>query len=119
MRSRLFPWRVRPGLSAAVIARDPGEGPATAERKESGIVHNNDPTVHDGPQVAFGGVKHSGLGPVLADARPSRSLPSCGGSAGNAPCAIVPAEEAPADVIDCVIVTGWLRRAEEWVRMAP
>ncbi|MFZ0612231.1 MAG: aldehyde dehydrogenase family protein [Desulfobacterales bacterium] len=33
-----------------------------AERVESGIVHIKDQTVHDEPQVPFGGMKDSGWG---------------------------------------------------------
>ena len=50
------------GLSAAVFTRDLAKGMAIAERIESGIVHINDQTVHDEPQVPFGGVKDSGWG---------------------------------------------------------
>jgi acyl-CoA reductase-like NAD-dependent aldehyde dehydrogenase len=50
------------GLSAAVFTRDLAKGLAIAERIESGIVHINDQTVHDEPQVPFGGVKDSGWG---------------------------------------------------------
>ncbi len=50
------------GLSAGVITRDFNKGLAIAERIESGIVHINDQTVHDEPQVPFGGVKDSGWG---------------------------------------------------------
>jgi aldehyde dehydrogenase (NAD+) len=50
------------GLSAAVCTRDLAKGLAIAERIESGIVHINDQTVHDKPQVPFGGVKNSGWG---------------------------------------------------------
>ncbi len=50
------------GLSAAVCTRDLAKGLAIAERIESGIVHINDQTVHDEPQVPFGGVKNSGWG---------------------------------------------------------
>lgn len=50
------------GLSAAVVTRDIAKGLAIAERIESGIVHINDQTVHDEPQVPFGGVKDSGWG---------------------------------------------------------
>ncbi len=52
----------RYGLSAAVFTRDFPKGLAIAERIESGIVHINDQTVHDEPQVPFGGVKDSGWG---------------------------------------------------------
>jgi acyl-CoA reductase-like NAD-dependent aldehyde dehydrogenase len=50
------------GLSASVITRDFNTGLAIAERIESGIVHINDQTVHDEPQVPFGGLKDSGWG---------------------------------------------------------
>jgi aldehyde dehydrogenase (NAD+) len=50
------------GLSASVFTRDFVKGLALAERIESGIVHINDQTVHDEPQVPFGGVKESGWG---------------------------------------------------------
>ena len=50
------------GLSASVFTRDFAKGWAIAERIESGIVHINDQTVNDEPQVPFGGVKNSGWG---------------------------------------------------------
>jgi aldehyde dehydrogenase (NAD+) len=50
------------GLSAAVFTGDLAKGLAIAERIESGIVHINDQTVGDEPQVPFGGVKDSGWG---------------------------------------------------------
>ncbi|HUT71303.1 MAG TPA: aldehyde dehydrogenase family protein [Desulfatiglandales bacterium] len=50
------------GLSAAVVTGDVAKGLALAERIESGIVHINDQTVSDEPQVPFGGVKDSGWG---------------------------------------------------------
>jgi acyl-CoA reductase-like NAD-dependent aldehyde dehydrogenase len=50
------------GLSASVFTRDFNTGLAIAERIESGIVHINDQTVHDEPQVPFGGIKDSGWG---------------------------------------------------------
>lgn len=50
------------GLSASVFTRDFAKGLSIAERIESGIVHINDQTVHDEPQVPFGGVKDSGWG---------------------------------------------------------
>lgn len=52
----------RYGLSAGVITRDFEKGLAIAERLESGMVHINDSSVHDEPQVPFGGVKDSGWG---------------------------------------------------------
>jgi aldehyde dehydrogenase (NAD+) len=50
------------GLSAGIITRDFVKGFAVAQRIETGIVHINDQTVHDEPQVPFGGVKDSGWG---------------------------------------------------------
>jgi len=50
------------GLSASVFTRDFAKGWAISERIESGIVHINDQTVNDEPQVPFGGVKNSGWG---------------------------------------------------------
>jgi len=50
------------GLSAGIITRDFVKGLAVAQRIETGIVHINDQTVHDEPQVPFGGVKDSGWG---------------------------------------------------------
>ena len=50
------------GLSASVFSRDWNKALSIAERIESGIVHINDQTVHDEPQVPFGGVKDSGWG---------------------------------------------------------
>jgi acyl-CoA reductase-like NAD-dependent aldehyde dehydrogenase len=50
------------GLSASVFTRDFAKGLAMAEHIESGMVHINDQTVHDEPQVPFGGVKDSGWG---------------------------------------------------------
>jgi aldehyde dehydrogenase (NAD+) len=50
------------GLSAAVVTSDFNKGLSIAEQIESGIVHINDQTVGDEPQVPFGGVKDSGWG---------------------------------------------------------
>jgi acyl-CoA reductase-like NAD-dependent aldehyde dehydrogenase len=50
------------GLSASVFTGDFNKGLDIAEQIESGIVHINDQTVHDEPQVPFGGVKDSGWG---------------------------------------------------------
>jgi len=52
----------RYGLSAGVITRDFEKGLSIAERLETGMVHINDSSVHDEPQVPFGGVKESGWG---------------------------------------------------------
>lgn len=50
------------GLSAAVFGRDVARAWRVAQRIESGICHVNGPTVHDEPQMPFGGVKQSGYG---------------------------------------------------------
>jgi acyl-CoA reductase-like NAD-dependent aldehyde dehydrogenase len=50
------------GLSAAIVTSDPDRGFALAQQLESGIVHVNDQTVADEPQMPFGGVKDSGYG---------------------------------------------------------
>ena len=50
------------GLSAAVFTRDIANGLKIARRIKSGICHINGPTVHDEPQMPFGGVKASGYG---------------------------------------------------------
>lgn len=50
------------GLSAAVFGRDVARALDVAGRIESGICHVNGPTVHDEPQMPFGGVKASGWG---------------------------------------------------------
>ena len=50
------------GLSSAVLTKDYEKGLWLAERLETGMVHINDSTVLDEPQVPFGGIKNSGLG---------------------------------------------------------
>lgn len=50
------------GLSAAVFTRDSARGLAVARRIRSGICHVNGPTVHDEPQMPFGGTGGSGYG---------------------------------------------------------
>jgi acyl-CoA reductase-like NAD-dependent aldehyde dehydrogenase len=50
------------GLSAAVFGQDVPAALEIAQRIESGICHVNDTTVHDEPQMPFGGVKASGFG---------------------------------------------------------
>lgn len=50
------------GLSAAVFSRDIARAMNVAKQIESGICHINGPTVHDEPQMPFGGVKASGYG---------------------------------------------------------
>lgn len=50
------------GLSASVFTRDIALGLSVARRIQSGICHVNGPTVHDEPQMPFGGTKASGHG---------------------------------------------------------
>jgi benzaldehyde dehydrogenase (NAD) len=50
------------GLSAAVFTRDTARGLSVARLIKSGICHVNGPTVHDEPQMPFGGVGNSGYG---------------------------------------------------------
>ena len=50
------------GLSAAVFTRDTARGLRVARRLRSGICHVNGPTVHDEPQMPFGGTGASGYG---------------------------------------------------------
>jgi acyl-CoA reductase-like NAD-dependent aldehyde dehydrogenase len=50
------------GLSAGVITQDLEKGLWVAERIHSGMVHINDQSVHDEPQMPFGGVGDSGYG---------------------------------------------------------
>jgi acyl-CoA reductase-like NAD-dependent aldehyde dehydrogenase len=50
------------GLSAGIITTDKDRGFALAQQLDSGIVHVNDQTVADEPQMPFGGVKDSGFG---------------------------------------------------------
>lgn len=50
------------GLSSAVFGRDIARALQVAGRIQSGICHINGPTVHDEPQMPFGGVKGSGIG---------------------------------------------------------
>jgi vanillin dehydrogenase len=50
------------GLSASIFSRDIARAWNLARRVESGICHINGPTVHDEPQMPFGGVKASGYG---------------------------------------------------------
>jgi len=50
------------GLAASVFGRDVTRALKVAQRIESGICHINAPTVHDEPQMPFGGVKASGYG---------------------------------------------------------
>ena len=52
----------RYGLSAGLITGDNQRGFALARRIDSGVVHVNDQTVADEPQLPLGGVKDSGWG---------------------------------------------------------
>jgi acyl-CoA reductase-like NAD-dependent aldehyde dehydrogenase len=50
------------GLSAGLITSDTQRGFALARRIDSGVVHVNDQTVADEPQLPLGGTKDSGWG---------------------------------------------------------
>lgn len=50
------------GLSSGVLTQNLEKGLWVAERIHSGIVHINDQSVHDEPQMPFGGVNDSGYG---------------------------------------------------------
>ena len=50
------------GLSAGIITTNTDKGLALANRIEAGIIHINDQTIGDEPQMPFGGVKDSGWG---------------------------------------------------------
>jgi benzaldehyde dehydrogenase (NAD) len=50
------------GLSSAVFSEDVDAALDVAGRLETGMCHINDSTVHDEPQMPFGGVKNSGWG---------------------------------------------------------
>jgi acyl-CoA reductase-like NAD-dependent aldehyde dehydrogenase len=50
------------GLAAAVFSRDVARALDVAKRIQSGICHINSTTVHDEPQMPFGGTKSSGYG---------------------------------------------------------
>jgi vanillin dehydrogenase len=50
------------GLSAAIFSRDIARAWNLARQVQTGICHINGPTVHDEPQMPFGGVKASGYG---------------------------------------------------------
>lgn len=56
------------GLSAAVFSTDTARAEQVARQIQSGIVHVNGATVHDEPQMPFGGVKDSGWGRFGGDA---------------------------------------------------
>jgi len=50
------------GLAAAVFGRDVSRALDVARRLETGICHINSATIHDEPQMPFGGMKASGYG---------------------------------------------------------
>jgi len=50
------------GLSGAILTQDAEHGAELAKRIESGMVHVNDGTINDDPNIAFGGEKASGVG---------------------------------------------------------
>jgi vanillin dehydrogenase len=50
------------GLAAAVFGRDVARALTVAKRLDCGICHINSSTVHDEPQLPFGGTKASGYG---------------------------------------------------------
>ncbi len=50
------------GLSSSVFTGDTARGLRVAARVEAGMCHINGPTVHDEPNMPFGGVKDSGYG---------------------------------------------------------
>jgi acyl-CoA reductase-like NAD-dependent aldehyde dehydrogenase len=50
------------GLSSGIITHDFNKALDMAQRLDTGMVHINDQTVNDEPQVPFGGVKGSGYG---------------------------------------------------------
>ena len=50
------------GLAAAIFSENVPAALELAARIESGMCHINDATVHDEPQMPFGGVKDSGWG---------------------------------------------------------
>jgi acyl-CoA reductase-like NAD-dependent aldehyde dehydrogenase len=52
----------RYGLSAGILTSDNQRGFALGRRIDAGVVHVNDQTVADEPQLPLGGVKDSGWG---------------------------------------------------------
>lgn len=50
------------GLSGAIHTRDVEHGAELAKQMDTGMIHINDGTINDEPNVAFGGVKNSGVG---------------------------------------------------------
>lgn len=50
------------GLSGAIHTRDVERGAQLAKQMDTGMIHINDGTINDEPNVAFGGMKNSGVG---------------------------------------------------------
>jgi vanillin dehydrogenase len=50
------------GLSGAIHTKDIERGAELAKLMDTGMIHINDGTINDEPNVAFGGVKNSGVG---------------------------------------------------------
>ncbi|MGE6260091.1 aldehyde dehydrogenase family protein [Heyndrickxia sporothermodurans] len=50
------------GLSGAIHTRNVERGAELAKLMDTGMIHINDGTINDEPNVAFGGVKNSGVG---------------------------------------------------------
>ncbi|RLL47087.1 aldehyde dehydrogenase family protein [Oceanobacillus piezotolerans] len=50
------------GLSGAIHTRDVERGAELAKLMDTGMIHINDGTINDEPNVAFGGMKNSGVG---------------------------------------------------------
>ncbi|WP_328794019.1 aldehyde dehydrogenase family protein [Maritimibacter harenae] len=50
------------GLAASVYGSDVGRAMQIARQIDAGMCRINGPTVYDGPQLPFGGVKSSGYG---------------------------------------------------------
>ena len=76
------------GLAAAVFGADVPSALDVARRIECGICHVNGATVHDEPQMPFGGVKAQRLGALRRHARRSTSSPSCAGSRSRQAAAV-------------------------------
>ncbi len=106
------------GLAAGVLTSDPEAGMAVARQIRAGIVHVNDQTVGDEPQMPFGGVKDSGWGRFGGQPR-CTSSPSCTGSRCRRVAALpllaphgraAPTPEAIADLVhdgDMVALEGF------------
>ncbi|MBP1971215.1 aldehyde dehydrogenase (NAD+) [Virgibacillus natechei] len=55
------------GLSGAIHTGNVERGAELAKQMDTGMIHINDGTINDEPNVAFGGVKNSGLGRLNGD----------------------------------------------------